>query len=53
MSLVQHVKDRNRIIANEGFADIIAVLQAYSLVNATAKKGVLEMHPLVQHYTIA
>jgi tetratricopeptide (TPR) repeat protein len=49
----QYLKDRHRGDGEKAFEDDVAVLQAYSLVSATAEKEVLKMHPLVQHCTIA
>ncbi|KAF1950535.1 hypothetical protein CC80DRAFT_228667, partial [Byssothecium circinans] len=52
-SVPQYLKDRHRSDGKKAFHDDVAVLQAYSLVSATAEKEVLKMHPLVQHCTIA
>jgi tetratricopeptide (TPR) repeat protein len=49
----QYLKDRHSGDGEKAFEDDVAVLQAYSLVSATAEKEVLKMHPLVQHCTIA
>ncbi|KAF1966378.1 TPR-like protein [Bimuria novae-zelandiae CBS 107.79] len=49
----QYLKDRHRSDDEQAFHDDVAVLQAYSLVSATAEKEVLKMRPLVQHCTIA
>jgi tetratricopeptide (TPR) repeat protein len=49
----QYLQDRHRSDGEKAFHEDIAVLQAYSLVSATAEKEVLKMHPLVQHCTIA
>lgn len=52
-SVPQYLKDRHRSDGEKAFHDDVALLQAYSLVSATAEKGVLKIHPLVQHCTIA
>ncbi|KAF1971389.1 hypothetical protein BU23DRAFT_600259 [Bimuria novae-zelandiae CBS 107.79] len=51
-SVPQYLKDWHRSGGEKAFYDDVAVLQAYSLVSATAEE-VLRMHPLVQHCTIA
>jgi tetratricopeptide (TPR) repeat protein len=49
----QYMNDRHSNDGEKAFHDDVAVLQAYSLVSATAEKEVLKMHPLVQHCTMA
>jgi tetratricopeptide (TPR) repeat protein len=52
-SLLQQPRNREESDVEVRFNNDLAVLQAYSLVSATAERGVLKMHPLVQHCTTA
>jgi tetratricopeptide (TPR) repeat protein len=49
----QYLKDLHGSDGEKAFHNDVTILQAYSLVSATAEKEVLKMHPLVQHCTIA